>query len=227
MARIASLLIATALLAGCSALPENRSERRGASTASTPSRALPAPKSGADAQCLSSLGQLGAQYTPVADRYLDNGCQILGSVQLASLPADHSTLAVTNLGPVTCEVSQAFAGWARYGVDRAARQMLGSGLRSIETFGSFSCRDVAGTGRRSAHAQAGAIDVSGFVLEDGRRIVIKEAWHSANAQERAFLRAVQGSACRRFGTVLGPDYNAAHADHFHLEGVIQGKSYCR
>jgi hypothetical protein len=227
MARIASLLIATALLAGCSALPEDRSERRGASTASAPSRGLPPPGSGADAQCLSALGQMGAQYTPVADRYIDSGCNILGSVQLASLPADRSTLSVTNLGPVTCEVSQAFAGWARYGVDRAARQMLGSGLRSIETFGSFACRDVAGSGRRSAHARAGAIDVSGFVLEDGRRIMVKDAWRSGNPQERAFLRTVQASACRRFGTVLGPDYNAAHADHFHLEGVIGGKSYCR
>jgi hypothetical protein len=227
MARTAAFLIAAALLAGCSALPENRSERQGGTTASAPSRSLPAPRNGTEAQCLSALGQMGAQYTPVADRYIDGGCHILGSVQLASLLADHSTLAVTNLGPVTCEVSQAFAGWARYGVDRAARQMLGSGLRSIETFGSFSCRDVAGTGRRSAHAHAGAIDVSGFVLEDGRRVVVREAWHGANPQERAFLRAVQASACRRFGTVLGPDYNAAHADHFHLEGVIGGKSYCR
>ena len=227
MARNASLLIATVLLAGCSALPESGGERRGSATASAPSRALPAPRSGADAQCLSSLGQLGAQYTPVPDRYVDNGCHILGSVQLASLPADQSTLAVTNLGPVTCEVSQAFAAWARYGVDRAARQMLGAGLRSIETFGSFACRDVAGSGRRSAHASAAAIDICGFVLEDGRRIVVKDAWHGGSAQERAFLRTVQGSACKRFGTVLGPDYNAAHADHFHLEGVIGTKSYCR
>jgi len=27
--------------------------------------------------------------------------------------------------------------------------------------------------------------------------------------------------------VLGPDYNAAHRDHLHLEGVIDGDSFCR
>ncbi|MBU2089188.1 MAG: extensin family protein, partial [Alphaproteobacteria bacterium] len=25
------------------------------------------------------------------------------------------------------------------------------------------------------------------------------------------------SACRYFNTVLGPEYNTAHADHFHLD----------
>jgi hypothetical protein len=38
---------------------------------------------------------------------------------------------------------------------------------------------------------------------------------------------VQQSACKRFDTVLGPDYNSAHHDHLHLEGVIGTKSYCR
>ena len=33
------------------------------------------------------------------------------------------------------------------------------------------------------------------------------------------------SACRRFGTVLSPDYNAAHHDHLHLED--DRTSFCR
>ncbi len=32
-----------------------------------------------------------------------------------------------------------------------------------------------------------------------------------------FLRAVHRSACRIFGTVLGPEANAAHNNHFHLD----------
>lgn len=226
MVRVTLGLICISLLAGCSVLPE-RSGGRQAAEAPAPRRALPAPVSQAEGQCLRELNQLGAQYTPVPDRYLDQGCSILGSVQLASLPSDRSNLAVTNLGPVTCEVSQAFTGWARYGVDRAARQILGSPVRSIETFGSFSCRNVAGTGRRSAHASAAAIDVSGFVLEDGRRITVKDGWNGGTAKEREFLRVVQDSACKRFDTVLGPDYNSAHEDHLHIEGVIGAKSYCR
>ena len=37
---------------------------------------------------------------------------------------------------------------------------------------------------------------------------------TASAQ---FLRAVHRSACRTFGTVLGPEANAAHNNHFHLD----------
>ena len=39
---------------------------------------------------------------------------------------------------------------------------------------------------------------------------------------REFLRVVRGSACKRFATVLSPDYNAAHHDHLHVE-VGSGK----
>ena len=63
-----------------------------------------------------------------------------------------------------------------------------------------------------------------FVLADGRRISVLSDWN-ASPREREFLRVIHKSACKRFGTVLGPDYNRAHHDHFHLE---YGKgSYCR
>ena len=226
MPRTGIAMLCAALLAGCSALPESSGSRQTAA-APAPSRSLPTPPSPATGQCLAKLGQMGANYSSVADRYVDQGCGIFGSVQLASLASDQSSLSVTNLGPVTCEVSQAFSGWARYGVDRAARQILGSPVRTIETMGSFSCRNVAGSGRRSAHATGAAIDVSGFVLEDGRRITVKHAWNHGTSAEREFLRTVQQSACKRFDTVLGPDYNSAHEDHLHVEGVIATKSYCR
>ena len=226
MVRIILGLSCAALVSGCSALPEESRERQSVS-ASSPSRTLPAPRTGSAAQCLTSLGSAGAHFSPLPDRYIDQGCTNLNTVQLASLSSDSQSLAVTNLGPVTCEVSQVFAGWARFGVDRAARQILGSPIRSIETMGSYSCRNVAGSGRRSAHSTGEAIDVSGFVLEDGRRVTVRVGWNGGTEREREFLRVVQQSACKRFGTVLGPDYNAAHYDHLHVEGVIATKSYCR
>ena len=227
-----ALLPFAASLAGCSMLPQGAAEPSRSTSADTWYSApvvqpLPAPRSEAVGQCLSQLGQTGAEYSALPDRYVDQGCTTLGTVQLAALPADGSTLGVTNIGPVTCEVSQAFTGWARYGVDRAARQILGSPVRSIETFGSYACRNVAGSGRRSAHATGAAIDISGFVLEDGRRIMVKSGWNGGTEREREFLRVVQQSACKRFDTVLGPEYNSAHNDHLHLEGVIGTSSYCR
>jgi hypothetical protein len=229
--RFAPALIA-ASLAACSMLPDGATEPRrstgsGTSYSSPVVQPLPAPQGEAAGQCLSRLGQMGADYSALPDRYLDQGCTNLGTVRLAALHADSASLGVSNLGPVTCEVGRAFAGWARFGVDRAARQILGSGIRSIETFGSYSCRNVAGSNRRSGHATGAAIDVSGFVLEDGRRVTVKNAWFAGNAREREFLRIVQQSACKRFATVLSPDYNSAHHDHLHVEGVTDGSSYCR
>ena len=226
MVRVTLGLICAGALAGCSALPEQASERR-TTPAAPPTRTLAGARSPEAGQCLARLGRTGAEYTPVPDRYVDQGCAILVTVQRASLQSDTAHLGVTNLGPVTCEVSQVFTGWARYGVDRAARQILGSPIRSIETFGSYACRNVAGSGRRSAHATGAAIDISGFVLEDGRRIMVKNGWNGGTEREREFLRVVQQSACKRFDTVLGPEYNSAHHDHLHLEGVIGTKSYCR
>jgi hypothetical protein len=226
ISRTLTLLAGMCLIPACSVLPEGRSNTasvpRGPVTTQRPVAVAPA-----DRQCLTQLSQAGAQFTPVADAYLGNGCATVGTVQMSALHGDSARLAISNIGPVQCGVGTAFAAWARYGVERAAVQLLGSPVQRIETFGSYSCRNVAGSQRRSAHATAGAIDVAAFVLTDGRRITVAEDWHGGTAQEKEFLRTVQRSACRRFATVLGPEYNAAHRDHFHVEGVINGTSYCR
>ncbi len=176
-------------------------------------------------QCLSRLGATRASFTPLPDRYFGAGCSTLGTVRLASLRSDDGALGLTNLGPVTCPLANTFAAWARFGVDRAAQQILGSELVRIETMGSYNCRTVAGTERLSAHATASAIDVSGFVLADGRRISVLGDWSEGSSAERQFLRVIHTSACKRFGTVLGPDYNAAHQNHLHVE--LSGSSFCR
>lgn len=176
-------------------------------------------------QCLAELGATRASFAPLPDQYSSGGCSTLNTVLLSSLQSDYASLALSNIGPVTCPLANTFAGWARYGVDRAARQILGSALVRIETMGSYSCRNVAGTGRLSAHATANAIDVSAFILADGRRISVLDDWTQGTSAERQFLRVVHESACKRFGTVLGPDYNAAHRNHLHVE--TGGGSYCR
>lgn len=178
-------------------------------------------------QCLSQLGASKAGFTPLPDRYFGTGCSQVNTVSLSSLRTDRNTLALTNLGPVSCSVATSFASWAQYGVDRAARQIFGSPLARIETMGSYVCRNVAGTARRSAHASADAIDVAAFVLADGRKISVLNGWNSGTKAEREFLRVVHGSACKRFGTVLGPNYNAAHRDHFHVEAGHNGRPFCR
>ncbi len=232
--------IAALALAGCgSVIPSSDGGRTasgnpatnqsGTYTRNNPGRVASAPQSVAprpeDAACLSNLSATGASFNPLPDTYAAPGCNKLGTVQLSALGGDNSQFGISNIGPVQCQVASEFGNWARFGVDRAARQILGSPLARIETMGSYACRNVAGSNRRSAHSRAEAIDVSGFVLEDGRRITLTEDWDGGTAAEREFLRVVHSSACKRFGTVLGPEYNRAHADHFHLEGT--GSSFCR
>ena len=210
-----------ALLGGCLEIPQGRDPQRQQVRQST-ARFSPRPEV---RQCLSELGATRANFTPLPDQYFGAGCSTLGTVQLSALRSDNANLALTNMGPVTCPLAQTFAAWARFGVDRAARQVLGSPLVRIETMGSYNCRNVAGSDRRSAHATASAIDVSGFVLADGRRITVLGNWSQGSIAERQFLRLVHTSACKRFGTVLGPGYNAAHANHLHVE--LGGSAFCR
>jgi hypothetical protein len=217
---IVPLLPALALVGGCVEIPKSRDSRQ--SVARSTAVFTPRPEA---RQCLAQLGMTQASFTPMPDRYFDKGCSTLNSVRLASLRSDDATLALANLGPVTCPLANTFAAWARYGVDRVARQVLGSPLVRIETMGSYSCRNVAGSSRRSGHASAQAIDVSAFVLADGRRIAVLGGWHQGTGAERQFLRTVHASACKRFGTSLGPDYNAAHANHLHVE--VNGDGFCR
>jgi hypothetical protein len=219
MQRFLAALAVIASLSACAdspKAPERQAVRR-STTAITP---RPETR-----QCLAALGARNANFTPIPDQYYGGGCSTVSTVQLASLRGDDSVLGLTNIGPVICPLANTFADWARYGMDRAARQILGSRLVRIETMGSYSCRNVAGTTRRSAHATAEAIDISGFVLADGRRITVLGNWSAGPERERAFLHAIHTSACKRFGTVLGPDYNAAHKDHLHVE--LGGSAYCR
>ncbi len=221
MFRAIAPVFVLALLSGCSFMPDgNRQSRQSA----RPAQPTYVPSAEAR-QCLTQLSTTRANFTPLPDQFFGAGCSTLNTVRLASVQSDDANLALTNLGPVACPLATTFAGWARYGVDRAARAYLGSSLVRIETFGSYSCRDVAVSGRRSAHATANAIDLAAFVLANGQRISVKDDWNSSDARERQFLRVVHESACKRFGTVLGPAYNAAHEDHFHLEQG--GRPFCR
>ncbi|MDP2032969.1 MAG: extensin family protein [Polaromonas sp.] len=85
-------------------------------------------------------------------------------------------------------------------------------------------------GKRSRHATADALDIAGFTLANGKSISVLRQWQADDAAaaagpEAQFLKAAQRGACRYFKGVLGPDYNAAHKDHFHLE--TGGYGICR
>lgn len=189
-----------------------------------PPRADTAPKAASSAEiraCYASLEAAGLRFRRLPDHRAGN-CGYNDALQLLDFG-----IPTTNLTALSCPLASRFAAWVRHGVDPAARLALGSPVARVETFGSYACRSMIGngSGQISQHAFANAVDVGAFVLADGRRITVKAHWKNGG-QEGRFLDLIHQSACKRFRTVLSPDYNAAHADHLHVDLGGRG-TYCR
>ncbi|MBV7259850.1 extensin-like domain-containing protein [Erythrobacter crassostreae] len=152
----------------------------------------------------------------------DGACERSDRTQLSDYPLAPSTPAVT------CPVAAGLEVWRAKSVAPAARTIFGSDLATIEHLGAYSCRRLYGRdeGPWSEHATSNAIDIAAFVLKDGRRISVLRDWNG-DADERKFLREVRDGACGAFATVLSPDYNAAHADHFHFDQQSRWSGACR
>lgn len=118
----------------------------------------------------------------------------------------------------TCAIGIALQLWQRDALTPAAEELFESKIDRIDHLGAFSCRRLygRGSGPWSEHATGNAVDIAGFVLADGTQISVLRDWPTDGAKGK-FLRRVRDGACRSFSTVLSPDYNAAHADHFHLD----------
>lgn len=114
--------------------------------------------------------------------------------------------------------------WMRESVAPAARYYFGSDVVEISVAASYSCRPmnhVAGA-KLSEHGYANALDVSAFTLANGRRITLKRGWNG-DPDEQGFLRTVHRGACQQFTTVLGPNHDRAHHDHFHVDLARHGR----
>ncbi len=118
----------------------------------------------------------------------------------------------------SCPLAVAYALFERHGLQPVAQRVLGQPVVQVDHLGSFACRNVYNrkAGRLSQHASANALDIAGFRLRDGQRIVLARDWQ-VNGDKAVFLREVRQAACEHFSTVLGPEYNAAHRDHFHVD----------
>ena len=118
----------------------------------------------------------------------------------------------------SCPLAVAYALFERHGLQPVAQRVLGQPVVQVDHLGSFACRNVYNrkAGRLSQHASANALDIAGFRLRDGQRIVLARDWQGTG-DKAMFLREVRQAACEHFSTVLGPEYNAAHRDHFHVD----------
>lgn len=217
MTRFAWLTLPLLLSAciGGSSEPQNRRPVANRDRPAGPvTRPTPTPRE--TQQCFTELARANVRYSALPDRSFGGGCSAVGAVELIDIGVP-----VSGIKSMRCELALTFSNWVRHAVAPAAKQMLGSELVRVESYGTYACRNVVGnanaSARRSEHASANAIDISGFVLRDGRRITVEHGWNHRDPKVREFLRVIRQSACRRFRTVLSPDYNTAHYNHLHFD----------
>jgi hypothetical protein len=170
--------------------------------------------------CLAALRQSDIEFTRLEDKP-DGKCPLVNIVHVSTggVQFNHSFTA-------SCPLA---VGWEifRYNtLQQAAREHFNQPVVKVEHLGTYACRNIHNRGRLSEHARANAIDVTAFVLADGTRISVAKDWRENDQSPRAaFLRQVHRGACQAFNVVLGPDFNAAHTDHFHFD--MGGSRVCR
>ena len=141
----------------------------------------------------------------------EGGCGIAAPVRV-------TTAAGIALEPppiLACDTARALAEWLRGGA-RPAFAALGHRVRAAVVVDAYSCRNRnrAAEGKLSEHAFGRAIDISGFRLDDGTIVSVRQGWTSPRWSP--VLRRIHDAGCGPFGTALGPPANPLHADHLHL-----------
>jgi len=162
----------------------------------------------------------GTNATRISGR---GGCGIANPVKVTEVAG----IPLTRELVVNCTTAKRLDKW----VSRSVKPTLGrkgGGLASIQIIGGYACRtrNSRSGAKLSEHAKGNAVDIAGFKLRDGTIYSVKRDWRRGRG--KSSLRRIHKSACGPFGTVLGPNADRHHQDHFHLDVARhRNGSYCR
>jgi hypothetical protein len=178
-------------------------------------RAVPPPRPAeppAPAACLEALARSGAAYDIATLPAARRGCGLMEGVVLRQ-----SQAAIEPAATVSCPLALTLTAFEAGVIQPAALQHFGVRATTIRQIGAYSCRmRTGGSGRLSNHAAGLAIDIAGFELADGTRVLVKEHWRDPGPRGR-FLREIARAACEQFSVVLTPNTDVFHHDHIHLD----------
>lgn len=162
---------------------------------------------------------------PISDRAGERLCGAQSPLALTGVLANGRMVPVSGGVTTDCGMASAMPEWVS-DVDSYLKARENTGIGEVMVGTSYMCRNVnnGSGGNLSFHAFADAIDVVGFKLEDGRMVMVEGDWADALSAEGRLLRYAHDAACSQFTTVLGPEANALHHDHFHLDLGCHGKS---
>jgi hypothetical protein len=160
LSRVSALLFVALALAACGRAPEQRAEWRGQ----------------AERECVRS-GRVAMGPHIRVTRPIEGpgvcGLELPHRVEAFSRAGTRVSTPVV----MTCPMVAAMDGWLTETVQPAAVDHFGSPVVEVMTAGTYNCRRMLNRsyGRMSEHSYANAMDVTGFVLADGRRIRVGRA----------------------------------------------------
>jgi len=161
------------------------------------------------------------QLPPISDKQ----CGAQSPLELTGVLTNGRMVPLSGGVTTDCGVASVLPEWFS-DVDSYLKGRENTQIAEVLVGTSYMCRNVnnATEGSLSFHAFADALDVTGFKLEDGRTITVEGDWADALSAEGRLLRYAHDAACSQFTTVLGPEANAQHHDHFHVDLGCHGKT---
>lgn len=149
-------------------------------------------------------------------------CGIKDAVQVTSV----SGVALSRPSTMDCGTAIALNKW----VDKTVKPTFKrrGPVVEIQVAAHYACRTRNNRkgAKISEHGKGRAIDISGFKMADGEVVTVLNGWRK-NPSKRQLTKIWRG-ACGPFGTVLGPNADRYHRDHFHLDTARHRRgTYCR
>jgi len=168
------------------------------------------------------LGQIEAEPQPPIE---EETCGERSPLSVTGVLANGRMVPLSSPATLNCAMASALPRWIET-VDSYVRSRENTGVAEVSVGTSYACRprNNAEGADVSEHGFANGLDVVGFTLEDGRAISVAEDWLPAQLPQGRLLRFAHGAACAGFTTVLGPQANEQHEDHFHLDLGCHGQS---
>ena len=149
-------------------------------------------------------------------------CGVKDAVQITSI----SGVKLSRPSTMDCGTAIALNKWVDKSVKPTFKRR--GPVVQLQVAAHYACRTRNNRkgARISEHGKGRAIDISGFVMADGEVVTVFEGWRKNPSQKQ--LKKIWRGACGPFGTVLGPNSDHFHRDHFHLDTArYRSGPYCR
>lgn len=151
------------------------------------------------------------------------GCGIEDAVKVRSIDG----VSLSQHALMDCQTARTIKAWMQKGMAPAVGS-YGGGVAQLRVAAHYSCRSRNNQkgAKISEHGKGHAIDIAGFTMRDGKTITVLNDW--GGGKKGQILNQMHRSACGPFGTVLGPESDRFHQDHFHFDTVrTRSSTYCR